>query len=429
MRITDVYSTVIQNLIPEVLFFMKKSNRSLRALALMSALLLLLPACGSKDIDAPAASETEEEQHIPAAQPETDAPDAPETEICVDPPVPQKPQPVTAEIYDESFAIHVLEAPSPLYARMPWDETHELFVFYAFQRDKDGNLIFENGSQVLDWIRLSMLDTEAGEFAASRPFAGPDIPSQLMFSESGERYLLASSNRELMWKITFDGTTIGASAQKKETDTLCESRITSPDGTASAFVRTDDSGAGGVFVKSAGGAAKRILKNTATGDLQASRSYHPVCFYDDTHLLYSITGWEWSVGWGVYDLTDGKKTEFITGMSILGTAHEKILLIHADGDGLASFYSAGLDGTLTLLADKEHSPLPALSPAFGGNALCDCELCGNRVVLLSSTGNDPSLSLCVTDPEMKTLLAHAASAETVSACVVGENSVCFLISG
>lgn len=112
----------------------------------------------------------------------------------------------------------------------------------------------------------------------------------------------------------------------------------SPDGKTAA-IASDDSEHhdGGVDIYHADGRVERILDTVhlnyvTVNDINDVIGYNPVAFLDDTHLVYRISGWEWSYGFGIYNIE--------TGENVKSTKNYRVLGVY-DGAIYASFENDG----------------------------------------------------------------------------------------
>lgn len=144
----------------------------------------------------------------------------------------------------------------------------------------------------------------------------------------------------------------------------------SPNGTYTVYHTQEDGwNNGGIDVKYPDGSVRRILTNVMLGDSPDCKAigigdvigYTPLGFMDDTHFAYYIGGWEWSRGYGIYDLESGMATEYRDACHPL-TTYDGVLFIQArtdydDRDPIlpGEIYQVHVDGT------KEKMPLAGLS--------------------------------------------------------------------
>ncbi len=148
-----------------------------------------------------------------------------------------------------------------------------------------------------------------------------------------------------------------------------ESPMYSPDGTTAVYFTLEDGyGAGGIDVRYPNGEVRRILSNrildyssNAEFSLGDFRGYSPYGFIDNTHFVYSITGYEWFVGYGICDITTGETVEYSENYRPLGTYDGAAYFILFDGGentyepSTADFWKMTSDGEMTKIASTEET--------------------------------------------------------------------------
>ncbi len=160
-----------------------------------------------------------------------------------------------------------------------------------------------------------------------------------------------------------------------------DSRLKSPDGRYTVYDTTDDGwGRGGIDVVYPDGTTKRIFTNVMSQDLPDGQGiggvtgYSPIQFIDNERFLYHIGGWEWTQGYGIYNLATGEKTEFREGYAAMGYWYGAIFLTKSRGYETVEWYMDTLEGgERRLLASRDknadESAFYVESPAdfrFGG---------------------------------------------------------------
>lgn len=218
---------------------------------------------------------------------------------------------------------------------------------------------------------LYMLDVDGGALArlGSLP-ATSSNPSQIAYTENGcilHSVPLTEDGRCAYVVLGADGAfTLGEASPSYP---LALMRVSSPDGTYTAY-RTDDDGTGngGIDIRMPDGERKRILTNVMLEetDLAGVTGYVPVGFTDDTHLAYHIGGWEWTKGWGIYDLENGTKIERLTGEALLAAADGYVYIDENPNisDGLTkpgACYRISADGTERVRIDGYEEKVGVMS--------------------------------------------------------------------
>ncbi len=327
------------------------------------------------------------ETDIPeTAAPETDAPetkipettlpetDAPETE----PPVTVDPFGTVAVFSNPGeLDINVVLLPIPDGGRydvaVKYDERHMLYITYG------DHFTEENGLTCWTDVRFYLIDILESRIVAD---AASDINIQCDYTDYTDDGI-----------ILFDATTIGdgeyqieralsvkyenggliiESINRENVFPYSDSQVVSPTGEYVLYSTIDDSkGRGGIDVRYANGAVYRIISNKSRWDaadagysgdeaLGYAKYYNAVGFLDNTRLVYSISGYEWSYGFGIYDLATGENTEYL---------HSNYRLSHV-GDGFVAFEETGgsssypeqyriwtmtPDGAMTLVASVDEA--------------------------------------------------------------------------
>ena len=141
-----------------------------------------------------------------------------------------------------------------------------------------------------------------------------------------------------------------------------------PDGQAAVYFTLENGyGAGGIDVKYPDGQVKRMLSNRVndySGEAEYSlgdvRGYYSCGFIDNSHFVYSITGYEWYIGYGICDITTGDTIEFDGQFHPSGTYGGAAYLISYDGENTyepdkADIWKMTSDGEMTKIASTEES--------------------------------------------------------------------------
>lgn len=172
------------------------------------------------------------------------------------------------------------------------------------------------------------------------------------------------------YKITEANGAFTVTPMEWEAFPSADSIMHSPNGTYTVYHTQEDGwNNGGIDVKYPDGSVRRILTNVMLGDSPDCKAvgigdvigYTPLGFMDDTHFAYYIGGWEWSRGYGIYDLESGMATEYRDACHPL-TTYDGVLFIQSrtdydDRDPIlpGEIYQVHVDGT------KEKMPLAGLS--------------------------------------------------------------------
>ena len=265
----------------------------------------------------------------------------------------------------QNLDIRVLHTESDGHREFLYDDRYVLVLSWDAAEDKEGNRITDaEGSTISSNIRLRVLDVTRGECTDDIPFAGTDVPHSISYFDDG-CWLYSSS---AAWSLTLaDGKIHIVPVRLVSVEDLGR-QITSPDGTWTAF--TEDSmlystekSSRKLLLRPADGTITVVCEDRREGNAQTDRYYHPLGFLDDTHLAYSITGWESSVGWGIYDITTGNH---ITGEGTARAVYDgRIWLTEDSGYEPIAIRSVDMDGAVTTHAEKGKTELPLFSAASG----------------------------------------------------------------
>lgn len=152
-------------------------------------------------------------------------------------------------------------------------------------------------------------------------------------------------------------------------------KVVSPSGKYTAYENELDGwNNGGIEVKYPDGTLKRILTNVSLGnsseckakDIGDAIGYGIVGFADDTHLAYSISGYEWLIGYGVYDLESGKTTEYRKERDRAVAACDGYVFVienkyydYEPYPDAVALYKISLDGAKTTISDEPYSGFEA----------------------------------------------------------------------
>lgn len=148
-------------------------------------------------------------------------------------------------------------------------------------------------------------------------------------------------------------------------------KVLSPSGKYTAYENELDGwNNGGIEVKYPDGTLKRILTNVSLGnspeckakDIGDAVGYGIVGFADDTHLAYSIGGYEWLIGYGIYDLESGKATEYRKERDRAVAACDGYVFVienkyydYEPYPDAVALYKMSLDGTKTTISNEPYA--------------------------------------------------------------------------
>ncbi|MBE6551502.1 MAG: hypothetical protein E7665_05130 [Ruminococcaceae bacterium] len=170
--------------------------------------------------------------------------------------------------------------------------------------------------------------------------------------------------------------TVNRITNDKEEDNKTEypyysTKITSQDGKYTAqIIEEDEKGHGGINVITDGKGHKRVLTDIAFGDWIADKNkkadegdtlrHDLVSFIDNTRFIYLRIGYEWSCGFGIYDVKTNKNIIF-EDMRIPTIYDGHIYAVSVSGDDygwydINTFFKIAPDGTKT---DLDFNEIPS----------------------------------------------------------------------
>ncbi len=238
-----------------------------------------------------------------------------------------------------------------------------------------------NGDGIKENMRLTFYDMESGTMLDKEyPLAGTDVPQGVMTID-GVFYLVAptadgyrgwtlSGTPEDLSLTELNGARIELLLTRYETQ-----HVTSPDGTLSACHKmTDDWGNGGIWLTDGTGAGNFIRGNVVMTDstenigIQDVRAYAPAGFWGNETLIYTIGGWEWSIGYGFYDMATGQVREVENGNGILAVTDDCLYTYTVMDYAIVEVQKIAKDGTETVIASAETAT-EDLIPFFSENVM------------------------------------------------------------
>lgn len=209
----------------------------------------------------------------------------------------------------DGFSVHIVPLPDQkdTITVHPYDNTHLLFYTYTAERQ-----------------HLYLFDIEAGKFVAFCPLDVGERLHDPHYTDAG----IVLFHRELQSSspavYTVPAAVAVSYADSRLTAVPTEispfpqnvRRITSPDGKYQAVrVIEDGWGRGGVDLYLPDGNVKRLFTTVVVDDsgkthINDAISHIPQAFLDNTRLLYSMNGYEWPLGFGIYDVATGENVLF-----------------------------------------------------------------------------------------------------------------------
>jgi len=321
--------------------------------------------------------ETVSEETIPPetvqeAETAAELSDMPEEEI----PVPTScPEPYIRMLSgEEHFSCTMLTLPGENLRWWTYDENHMLYMTYTYIADEKNRELANRDKH------LYLVDLTTGTIAADKAVPGDAIWNDAIYRNGAVvlcHFRLDEENSEyhadnpLQIIYTPDA---GALDMRSVTNSTSfppvmefapypreYASVTSPDGRFRvASVQEDGMGRGGLDLFYPDGSSLRLFANVTIwdtlpngkhADIGDVRGYSPVGFLDDTWFVYTIGGWEWTVGYGIFDLMTGT-TQTFDG-SIQGIHEGQIYLTENQSHEqyrVTHIYKTTPEGKRTLLA-------------------------------------------------------------------------------
>ena len=286
-----------------------------------------------------------------------------------------------------------------------WDESRVLFSVREPETDEAGNLIPDGSGFKIKRSTLRLFDNKSGTFVAECAWpeaAGPDrflygdaADSVTVYNNGGNAYTLRYADGAL----TLQETAMPA-AVLEGTAVLGVRRVFSPDGKTIVYKNADAYNVGAVTVVRENGSSEEILRDVSfiTEGVGGATGYSPVAFLDDSRLVYSISGWENALGYGIYDLASGEMSEFRNGMSVCGVYGGAIYLTQSESSYTTTLYRDDL-GVMTMLADvSPESPEKRAGYVFVEGKWIELDYSANVVNVYAADMSRPLLE-GVTLPE------------------------------
>lgn len=244
------------------------------------------------------------------------------------------------------------------YSTYDFDSEHILIMTYGTEQGERGHVTATTD------ICFYLVNTVRGEIVSALAYGKVNgwltsphyekdalILYDLNLDEETHTYSVHSALR-----IEYKNGQLSAQATEKDPWPRSEAMLVSPGGDYTVYEVTDDgSGHGGINVLYPDGTTKRILTNVMLDDpgvqgVGGVTGYSPIQFIDNDRLLYHIGGWEWTQGYGIYNLATGEKTEFRNGYGAIGYADGYIYLREVNGYEPVAWYKATLDGNIQKIA-------------------------------------------------------------------------------
>lgn len=261
-----------------------------------------------------------------------------------------------------------LTGANPRYHTYGYNDRYTIYITCDLVTGSSGEYIHADSTIVV-------VDNEAGKIAAEYEIGDltqyPDFAYGLNCAylfHSGlcyrEEYSGEVMVTDFAYRLDFSDETVTISDGTYEFDWYSRglSAVYSPDGKTTA-IASDDSEYhdGGVDIYHADGRVERILdtvhwNGVTVNDINDVIGYTPVAFLDNTHLVYRISGWEWSDGFGIYNIETGENTKSTKNYRVLGV-YDGAIYASYENDGRNDYGISKMelwkitpDGTETMIA-------------------------------------------------------------------------------
>lgn len=207
-------------------------------------------------------------------------------------------------------------------------------------------------------LHVYIIDAKAGTVAADRAIDGSYYLSSMHYTDNG---CILYETEEAAFRVVYENGTLTVSKTERPTyPIVSDCPITSADGAYTVYTTEDDLiGAGTMTVRYADGSVKALLRHKNAGDVVGGKTvdmgdverYHPIGFIDNTRFVYSITGYDCSKGYGVYDLQTGENAKYLQAMSVNAVYDGKVYLTKQAGYETVSWWMCDPDGSdMTMIA-------------------------------------------------------------------------------
>ena len=290
---------------------------------LIGLVCVCLPGCRT----APEPSESDTLTETPP--PET----ASETEEYMPAEMPESKRPL---VYTGSMALHELHLPPEMRNAYTFDYDGR-YVLFVTSVPAEGS---SGGANERKSHCLYILDKMTGAFLPETfPLADTESCCFSLHEEDGYAVLCATYLIEgtadyvvpFAYRVREEDGVFRLEETEREAYPEYSARIVSPDGTYSVCLATTDGyGDGGVMLRDASGQSRELLANQTweeTKGLEEVKHYSPLCFLDNTRFLFNIGGWEWTIGYGVYDVETDTAVEYRNGKAVVGYDADRGLCI------------------------------------------------------------------------------------------------------
>ena len=269
-----------------------------------------------------------------------------------------------------------LKGANPRYQTYGYNNRYTIYITCDLVTDRYGETIYADS-------KIVVVDNEAGKIAAEREIGDlinyPDFAYGLNCAylfRAKHGYTAEDYSGEVMvtdfaYRLDFSGETVTISDGTDEFDWYSRglSAAYSADGKNAAIASNESEyHDGGVDIYHADGRVERILDSVLWNGVTVNYIsevvvYTPVAFLDNTYLVYNISGWEWSDGFGIYNIETGDHTKSTKNYRVLGV-YDGAIYASYENDGRNDYGISKMelwkitpDGTETMIA-ATHDEAP-----------------------------------------------------------------------
>ncbi len=238
------------------------------------------------------------------------------------------------------------------YRLFQYDDTHYLCLTY------DQTELAGYKEYAYDNLHVYIIDAKAGTVVADCAIEGSYYLSSVHYTDNG---CILYETEEAAFHVVYENGTLTVNKTEHPTyPVVSDCPITSADGAYTVYTTAEDTiGAGTMTVRYADGSTKALLRHKNAGDMVDGQTvgmgdverYHPIGFLDNTRFVYSIAGYEYYKGYGVYDLQTGANTKHLQAMSVAAVYDGKVYLTKQAGYETVSWWMCDPDGLdMTMIA-------------------------------------------------------------------------------
>ncbi|MBQ8207373.1 MAG: hypothetical protein IJZ89_01405 [Clostridia bacterium] len=348
--------------VKERIIMISKKHKT-RLLSAILSVILIISAAGCSFVGISVKEDTDDKENILNSGLDTQA----ETDELN-----ESDKPVTPDVPDETyfkvvsndagFEIKqiVFENGSDAYHPIKLDE--KLYLCMVDQRKSRGE------------VDLHVVDPVKGEHLASLSLKSEKFPSQVMYTDEGiilYNFYYDTEKQQPIIECAFD-----VKYQNGELTCIPKTDfdlfphyseyIKSPDGSVTVYRTLDDvNGHGGIDIVYSDGRSDRISENIMLDDdiggkkagLGDVKGYSLIAFLDDNRFVYRIGGWEWTWGYGIYDISTGEKTEYLDGLGLQAIDEDgNFYVSEVVSYEPQSYYKITPEGESILIASNDENP-------------------------------------------------------------------------